>query len=211
MLLLPGNAKQLINILGQEIGPFGWLLSPRRTMTVSGLFGWQYAVDNECYTLGTRFNPTRFCRALDRISRIHGIGACLFVVAPDVVADSRATLAQFPTWREAIAKRGFPVALAAQNGIEDLDIPWLELDALFIGGTTEWKLSAAAADLIREGKRRGKWMHMGRVNSTKRASRLLEHPDSVDGTAWAKHPAYYAKQWKNWVQAGKPSFIGSMF
>jgi len=180
-------------------------------MTRTSLFGLPYAVDNECFTLGDAFDGARFVRALQRIKEVHGLGQCLFVTSPDVVGNAMATLARFAEWQPIIKGLGFPVALAGQDGCETLDIPWNNLDALFIGGSTEWKLSQAVADLISEAKVRGKWTHMGRVNSTRRASRLREMPDSVDGTAWVKHPTEYARQWQKWVLAGMPSFVGVLF
>lgn len=204
MLLLPGNAKNLSEICVDPVS-YGWFLTPRRTMTRSGFFTLQrYAVDNECFTLGNEFDPVRFKRALGCIRQSHGVNDCLFVVAPDVVGDAVATLARFGLWAKEIRDLGFPVALAAQDGLEDLVVPWADLDALFVGGSTEWKLSACVADLIRGAKGRGKWTHIGRVNSVRRASRLREYPDSVDGTAWVKHPSEYAARWHRWVCRGRP-------
>lgn len=40
--------------------------------------------------------------------------------------------------------------LVAQDGLERLRIPWNSFDALFIGGTTEWKLGAAARAIARD-------------------------------------------------------------
>ncbi len=45
---------------------------------------------------------------------------CLFVAAPDVVADAEATLDLFGGWRREIASQGLPVALVAQDGLESL-------------------------------------------------------------------------------------------
>ena len=39
---------------------------------------------------------------------------------------------------------------------------------MFVGGTTAYKMGAAAAACVREAKRRGLWAHMGRVNSGSR-------------------------------------------
>lgn len=211
MLLLPGNAKGLLHTIGADPVHYGWLLTPRRTMTKTGLHGLFYAVDNECFTLGDRFDPDRYLRALHRIADCHGTERCLFAVAPDIVGDAHATLERARDWLPRIRALGFPVALAGQDGLEELEVPWADFDALFIGGTTGWKLGPHAAELMREARRRGKWTHIARVNSTKRASRLREVPDSVDGTAWAKHPAYYALQWRKWVKAGKPAFVGPLF
>jgi len=211
ILLLPGNAKGLLNVIRSFPQAYGWLLTPRRTMTRTGLYGLLYAVDNECFTLGSDFDPDRYRRALRRIAEIHGTGTCLFATAPDVVGDAQATLERAREWLPEIRSLGFPAALVAQDGLENLEIPWSDFDALFVGGTTAWKLGPAAAYLVKEAKRRGKWTHIGRINSVHRAARLLELPDSVDGTAWAKHPAHYAGRWQCWLDAGMPSFVGAMF
>jgi hypothetical protein len=111
------------------------------------------------------------------------LAACRFAVAPDVVADAAATLARSAPFLPAIRDLGYPVALVAQDGLEDLQVPWDDIDALFIGGSTEWKLGQHAHRLGAEAKRRGKWLHMGRVNSARRfAIAELLGCDSVDGT-----------------------------
>jgi hypothetical protein len=93
---------------------------------------------------------------------------CLFAVAPDVVGDATATINRSARWLEPIRALGYPVALAAQDGLEHLAAPWSEFDVLFVGGSTSWKLGAAARDLIFEARRRGMPVHMGRVNSLRR-------------------------------------------
>jgi hypothetical protein len=75
------------------------------------------------------------------------------------------------------------VAFVAQDGLESLTVPWDDFDVLFIGGTTEWKLGPQARALVADAKARGKWVHMGRVNSERRYR--YAHAigcDSVDGT-----------------------------
>ena len=63
--------------------------------------------------------------------------------------------------------------------------------ALFIGGTTEWKMSDEARRLMD-----GRWTHMGRVNSFRRLQLAKSWGvDSVDGTgmSWftdTKMPSY---------------------
>jgi len=108
---------------------------------------------------------------------------CLFAVAPDVVGDADGTLKRSKWMLEWIRYAGYPAALAAQDGLENLTVPWDDFDALFIGGSTAWKLGAAARRLIAEANRRNKWVHMGRVNTLKRlryAATVGCH--SVDGT-----------------------------
>lgn len=98
---------------------------------------------------------------------------CVFVVAPDVVANAVATLDLFRWYAWRIQSLGFPVALVAQDGLEGLRWPptWA-YDALFVGGTTAWKLSAAADWCIRRAMQAGKWVHVGRVNSQRRIRHL---------------------------------------
>jgi hypothetical protein len=114
----------------------------------------------------------------------HASPVC-FAVAPDVLCDAAATLrlarmTRMPEWIRYI---GFPVALVAQNGLEDLIVPWDDFDAFFIGGDTAWKLGPAARRLAGEAKRRGKWVHMGRVNSLRRLRYAAAIDcDSADGT-----------------------------
>lgn len=124
---------------------------------------------------------------------------CLFATAPDVVGDAEATLERSLPLLPKIRRRGYRAALVAQDGMEDLQVPWGEFDALFVGGTTKWKLSDKANQLATEARDRGKHTHLGRVNSRRRvlyaktaipASPPTDinpsgHPggyDSVDGT-----------------------------
>ena len=93
---------------------------------------------------------------------------CLFATAPDVLGDAAATLERSAPMLPAIRELGYKVALVAQDGLEELDVPWDSFDVLFLGGSTEWKLGEAAERLTREARARGKGVHMGRVNSRKR-------------------------------------------
>ena len=82
----------------------------------------------------------------------------------------------------------WPIALVAQNGQEDLPIPWGLISAIFIGGDDSFKDSKGAADIIRTAQAMGKWTHVGRVNDPKRWQRCLDlGVDSVDGTGIARY------------------------
>jgi hypothetical protein len=139
-----------------------------------------WAADNGCFTRGDAFSLSGYLAWLDKMKPL--AASCLFATAPDVVADAQKTWDRSsPTFVE-IRARGFGAALVAQNGIESMDIQWSLFDALFIGGDTEWKLSSASADVCREAKRRGMWVHMGRVNSLRRLEIAESFGcDSVDG------------------------------
>lgn len=114
---------------------------------------------------------------------------CEFAVAPDVVADAAATIARSAPWLPRIRSLGIPAAFVAQDGQETLSVPWGEFDVLFIGGSTEWKLSRHARSLAAEAKLRGKRVHMGRVNSFRRiVTASLTDCDTADGTYVAFGP-----------------------
>jgi len=80
-----------------------------------------------------------------------------------------------------------PIAFVAQDGQERLPVPWEHFEALFVGGSTQWKLGPHAAALIREAKRHDKWVHVGRVNTLRRIEwfKALE-VDSIDGSGFAR-------------------------
>ena len=96
------------------------------------------------------------------------VATCAFATLPDVVGDAKATLSRSLPHADAVRSLGYPVALVAQDGLENLTVPWDEIDALFIGGSTDWKLSEAARTLARTARARDKRVHMGRVNSLRR-------------------------------------------
>lgn len=128
---------------------------------------------------------------------------CAFAVAPDVVANAAATLARSTPWLPIIRDLGYPVAFAAQDGQEELPVPWALLDVLFIGGSTEWKLGPHARALAAEARwQHGKVVHMGRVNSEKRlryAARIGCH--SADGTYISYGPDRNLPRALRWLEA----------
>lgn len=127
---------------------------------------------------------------------------CLFATAPDVVGDAAATLALSSPMFGPIRATGYRVALVAQDGLEHLVVPWDAFDVLFIGGTTAWKLGEPCRLIVAEAKRRGMWVHMGRVNSLRRM-RYAESIgcDSADGTVLKHDPARPVHRWGPTVAA----------
>jgi len=83
-------------------------------------------------------------------ARLPSVGDCAVAVAPDIPLDAAATLALSAPMLPRIRALSYPVALCAQDGLEQLDVPWRDFDVLFIAGSTQWKLSAAAAALARD-------------------------------------------------------------
>jgi hypothetical protein len=152
--------------------------TPRRAIEVGGI----WAVDNGCFT---GFEKDAFIQMLKSLRAYPG---CKFVVAPDVVANATATLTRFNMWEPVLHYMGFPVAFVAQDGLENMPIPWERFETLFIGGSTHWKLSHHAAAIAQKAKARGKWLHMGRVNTNVRIDIARSIGcDSVDGTGYARY------------------------
>ncbi len=145
-----------------------------------------WAMDNGAFA---GFDEKAFLKKLDLVKDVSG---CLWVAAPDKVADHLATLRLFDAWEPRLRQLGFPVALVAQDGLIPCAVPWNRIDCLFIGGSTEWKLSEDARRLVVEAKLRGKLVHMGRVNTQQRLALALEWGvDSVDGTSMSMFAETY--------------------
>jgi hypothetical protein len=111
----------------------------------------------------------------------------LFVTAPDVVGDAEATTELFYQWKDDIRSIGKPVAYVTQDGLTEP--PWDDLDALFLGGSSVWKMGRVNREIVHEAKRRGLWVHMGRVNGRERVRYAKAIGcDSFDGTSmsWFK-------------------------
>lgn len=153
----------------------------------NGVFGAGYPGDAQWW----EWLVTHRCRA----------SSCAFAVAPDVVADAAATLKRSAPWLPRIRRLGYPAALVAQDGLENMQIPWDDFDVLFIGGSTAWKLGPAARAIVGEAKHRGKPVHMGRVNSERRL-RYAHYIgcDSVDGTFITFGPDANLPQVLNWLR-----------
>jgi hypothetical protein len=113
----------------------------------------------------------------------HDRDNCLFATAPDALCDHQRTYRRSDRWIDSMHALGYRVAFVAQNGANSGNLPWGRFECLFIGGDDDFKLGQRARDLVAEAKRRGKWVHMGRVNSERRF-RYASHIgcDSADGT-----------------------------
>ncbi len=192
----------------------GRLVTPRHFCSTTEHDGLLWAADNDCYT---GLSPNAYFEMLDKIKLAPG--KCLFVAVPDVVrctlchrevaecgcprtpgrsvyGDAHRTAEQFEIWAPAVERRGLPVALVAQDGLEDLtgwlQRTWYRLDALFIGGSTPWKVGPSAEAIASEAKRRGLHVHMGRVNTQRRIAYAQSIGcDSVDGTKWVRWRNHY--------------------
>lgn len=181
------DTSEDFDVCESEIGcQVGQLMTPLNGFTLKRR---PFAIDNGAFS---GFKEDAF---LSRLRRAEADKAdCLFVVAPDVVGSARRTLEVFERWLARLS--GWQIALAAQDGQQDLPIPWDQIHAIFIGGSTQWKLSEHAAQVIRAAKALGKWVHAGRVNTPGRFEYFERlGADSIDGTglsrfSWMREAIY---------------------
>jgi hypothetical protein len=132
---------------------------------------------------GNWLGHERWYRWLTRQAERYGPDLCRFAVAPDVPFDAAGTLRESGPWLARIRALGLPAAFAAQDGCERLGVPWDEVDVLFLAGSDRFKTGPDAQRLATTAKERGKWVHMGRVNSNRRLTIARTYGcDSVDGT-----------------------------
>lgn len=156
-----------------------------------------WAADNGCYT-NPDLNVENYLAWLQNLTEFQE--TCLFATAPDVVADAKATWERSRDVLPQIRALGFPAAFVAQDGIDNEPIHWEAFDCLFIGGSTEWKLSNNTYWLCKEAIKEGKWVHMGRVNSFRRLLRArLAGCSSTDGTQLAFAPDKRLEQLERWL------------
>lgn len=183
MLLVSGATKTMARFRGHPY--LGELMRPGNGNRPSFPV---WAADNGAFA---GFDEAAFLAMLGRFSP-----AAAWVAAPDVVADAVATSTLFDEWEPRIRALGYRVAFVLQDGCAE--VPWDRMECLFVGGSTSYKLSRAAARWMREAKARDKWVHVGRVNSVRRLRWCYDHgADSVDGTQVSMFP----DRWLPWTLA----------
>ena len=131
---------------------------------------------------------------------VYHVRGAFFVVIPDVSrrpdgalgGDPIATWAKFQELALIVREMGFPVGLAAQDGIEHMPNLQEQLDA------------CDCLCIARMARNAGKWVHMLRANSRRRLELArLTGCQSVDGT-YLRFPDVNAPKlvgWLNWLDA----------
>ena len=132
MIALLDTSEDLL-VCRQELGcPVEQLLTPLTMFNRQNKRG-KFAIDNGAFA---GFKSGSFKGLLLREKDARSL--CRFLAVPDVVAKSahdgaaRRTLEVFHHWKYKLS--GWPLALVAQDGIEDLEIPWshIEIVALIL-------------------------------------------------------------------------------
>lgn len=203
-LYLTGSSGKATRAAAATGMPLGLLIAPHSPHYTAHIddypMGW--AADNGCYNASTYVGDDAWIAWLEHPDHLARTRTCLFATAPDVVGDAAATLARSAPHLTRIRQMGYPAALVAQDGLESLAVPWDTFDVLFLGGSTGWKLSPAAAALAAEASRRGKPVHMGRVSSRRRlAYAAAIGCATADGTFIAFGPDKNLRRVAGWVES----------
>jgi hypothetical protein len=152
----------MLSLSGKVFDPVSWW------MLDNGEFTKKFKLEKWLEVLNDKKQFTSFCKG---------------VVIPDELYDAGRTLDKFWKFVEYVPKE-YPIAFVTQNGVTSKMIPWDNIDTLFIGGDDQHKLKDSFP-LINEAHKRGKWVHIGRVNSPKRI-KIFWMADSCDGTHFLK-------------------------
>jgi hypothetical protein len=153
------------------------------------------AVDNACFANPQGYSDETYLAYLQKFTPER----TLFATAPDVLGSHTATAARSIPMLRRIRAMGFKSAFVAQDGWNARTAPWDEFDALFIGGSTEFKFRAGR-HAVEEANARGKWAHMGRVNSLDRMRAAIGIGcKSADGTFLKFGPNVNWPRLKRWL------------
>lgn len=185
MILLVTKSLPTVRRMGPNVGR---LFSPRMLSSIAATADWgvPWAADNDAFQ---GFKPGPYLKMLGSLA---GVPGCLFVTAPDVVADWAATKVLWDIYWPVIHDADLPAAVVLQDGCDHIPA---EADAVFIGGSTIWKMGDEARLLAAEAKERGLWVHMGRVNTIRRIQYAASIGcDSIDGTNWSRFTDTYLHQ-----------------
>jgi len=145
--------------------------------------GFPYALDNgawSAFSQGRPFSEPDFTRALARMGR----GAD-WVVIPDIVQGGHASLEFSLRWMRRVLDETERGLIAVQNGLTESDVEGFlgPRVGIFVGGSTEWKLSTLPA-WCALARRVGCWAHVGRVNTARRIHLCsVAGATSFDGTS----------------------------
>lgn len=192
-ILVSGATKSVRRIMSERPDRVGVLQVPRDgNAEPDGV----WAADNGCFG---GLNHSEYLGMLSRIMKYKT--KPLWVTCPDVVGSMGATWSLYYRWVPMLRDCGLPVALVLQDGVErmkwryPLTAHWDDIAAIFVGGSTAFKLSDTAAEITMEAHERGKMVHYGRVSTRQRIFWLARGIrdgrlwcDTFDGSAFSRFP-----------------------
>lgn len=191
MQLLVSGAT--VDVRASDPERIGVLFQPFDKNDPSITRGRTWAADNAAFS---GFDANAYVSMLERLQ---GYPGCRWVAAPDVVADAVDTWRLFRVWEPMLHSLGFRVALVIQDGMTARSVPWQSCEAVFIGGTTRFKLSAETDSVLAIAAAKGHDRHVGRVNSWPRVSWFWGWALTCDGSGFSKWPKRI-KLFQQWAE-----------
>jgi hypothetical protein len=193
-ILVSGATATVRRLADQYREYIGVLMTPQNGNRLCSL-PLPWAADNAAFSAPDDDKFWRLCIDSWNMDRHH---PPMWVAVPDVVADHRATRRLFSDWtshwRYEIGRIPFPLAFVLQDGCRPSEVPWDEIAAVFVGGSTDFKLRESES-LVRAAKQNRKLVHVGRVNTLRRLRFAHDlGADTVDGTAFSMFPDTYIER-----------------
>lgn len=185
-LLVSGATKTLRELAAAHSDHLGCLVVPgaRNKPGAIQSLGLTTAADNGAFS---GLDVGAFCSMLGQYQEAKF--PLEWVAAPDVVGDDVATFRLWGQWKKIITAFGFRPALVLQDGMKIMDIITFNPPAVFIGGSTEYKLGPVVRKIVQWAISEGKPVHMGRVNTEKRIRYAVEIGcTSCDGSGFSQWP-----------------------
>lgn len=167
-------------LAGRFPGKIGHLFSPRPKRNPPGPYPFMdYSFDNGAFAAGDKWSEEDWLKMM-QWGKLSGQDP-LWALVPDVVGSKSGTLEKWAHYAPILRRYGWPLAFAAQDGMDASDVP-SDASVVFIGGSTEWKWRTMAM-WAREFRR----VHVGRVNEYRRLWQCHEEGiESCDGTGWMR-------------------------
>lgn len=174
--------------------PVGWMMSPNgfRRPVRDGYEPMPFAIDNGLFFPlgGPPKGDTEIASFYKMLKKLRW--EPLFVTVPDRPYSAEITRDMFPCHAAKIREEmpGTRLAMAVQDGMDESDVDLFPAGpcALFVAGSTEWKIRTMPA-WSRIGHERGIYTHIARVNTARRLQLVIDQQntpgcriDSVDGT-----------------------------
>lgn len=184
MILLVNGATSTVNrilphkYLGKYISPSSH--ANKKSLDLIVKQGCIWGADNDCFV---GFDEKLYTKMIKSIPKTKTLK---YVTLPDVVGSHAETMRLFETWQPILKNEQIPVGFVLQDGCINSEVPYDKVDAIFIGGSTQYKLSNQVRTITETAKQKRKWVHMGRVNSLQRV--VYAHNigcDSFDGSGFS--------------------------
>ncbi len=188
--LIDGSTARVLSRQGSWPDGFcGQLLTP---LTRYSNFGGTFAIDNGAYSY---FEEKAYFSLLLRESK--NIKRLLFICLPDKVGSNYETDKLWEQWSSYFFN--YPIAYVAQDGCQKIPE---NAKCLFVGGTTAFKESNLALELVEKALSRNLHVHIGRVNDIKRYLKFKKAgAHTCDGSGVSRFDSRWDQLKQNYIQS----------